>query len=63
MRFRTELNETNPAPPFSRAGASGFVLKDISPDQPVVAVRTVADGGALLAPSVTRRLIGQFAPR
>lgn len=61
MRFRTELNETNPAPPFSRAGASGFVLKDIPPDQLVVAVRTVADGGALLAPSVTRRLIGQFA--
>lgn len=44
-----------------RAGASGFVLKDIPPDQLVVAVRTVADGGALLAPSVTRRLIEQFA--
>ena len=44
-----------------RAGASGFVLKDIPPEQLVVAVRTVADGGALLAPSVTRRLIGQFA--
>ena len=43
-----------------RAGASGFVLKDIPPDQLVVAVRTVAEGGALLAPSVTRRLIGQF---
>jgi DNA-binding NarL/FixJ family response regulator len=44
-----------------RAGASGFVLKDISPEDLVVAVRTVADGGALLAPSVTRRLISQFA--
>ena len=44
-----------------RAGASGFVLKDIPPDQLVEAVRTVADGGALLAPSITRRLIGQFA--
>ena len=44
-----------------RAGASGFVLKDIPPEQLVVAVRTVAEGGALLAPSVTRRLIGQFA--
>ena len=44
-----------------RAGASGFVLKDIPPEQLVVAVRTVADGGALLAPSVTRRLIAQFA--
>ena len=44
-----------------RAGASGFVLKDISPEDLVAAVRTVADGGALLAPSVTRRLIGRFA--
>ena len=44
-----------------RAGASGFVLKDIPPEQLVMAVRTVAQGGALLAPSVTRRLIGQFA--
>lgn len=46
-----------------RAGASGFVLKDIPPDQLATAVRTVADGGALLAPSITRRLIGQFADR
>lgn len=44
-----------------RAGASGFVLKDISPEDLVEAVRTVADGGALLAPSVTRRLISRFA--
>jgi len=44
-----------------RAGASGFVLKDIPPEQLVLAVRTVAQGGALLAPSITRRLIGQFA--
>ena len=44
-----------------RAGASGFVLKDISPEDLVSAVRTVADGGALLAPSVTRRRIGRFA--
>ena len=44
-----------------RAGASGFVLKDIPPEQLIVAVRTVAEGGALLAPSITRRLIGQFA--
>jgi DNA-binding NarL/FixJ family response regulator len=44
-----------------RAGASGFVLKDIPPEQLVLAVRTVAEGGALLAPSVTRRLIGEFA--
>jgi DNA-binding NarL/FixJ family response regulator len=46
-----------------RAGASGFVLKDIPPDQLAVAVRTVADGGALLAPSITRRLIGRFTKR
>ena len=44
-----------------RAGASGFVLKDIPPEQLVAAVRTVAQGGSLLAPSVTRRLIGRFA--
>ena len=46
-----------------RAGASGFVLKDMPPQDLVSAVRTVADGGALLAPSITRRLIGQFAER
>ena len=46
-----------------RAGASGFVLKDIPPEDLVAAVHTVAEGGALLAPSITRRLIGQFAER
>jgi DNA-binding NarL/FixJ family response regulator len=46
-----------------RAGASGFVLKDISPEDLVAAVRTVADGGALLAPSVTRQLISRFTAR
>ena len=46
-----------------RAGASGFVLKDIPPEELVKAVRTVADGGALLAPSITKRLIGRFAER
>ncbi len=46
-----------------RAGASGFVLKDIPPEGLVTAVRTVADGGALLAPSITSRLIGRFAER
>lgn len=43
-----------------RAGASAFVLKDIPRAELVSAVRTVADGGALLAPSITRRLIGRF---
>ncbi len=46
-----------------RAGASGFVLKDIPPEELVAAVHTVAEGGALLAPSITRRLIDQFAER
>ena len=44
-----------------RAGASGFLLKDTPPDDLVAAVRVVAAGDALLAPSVTRRLIEEFA--
>lgn len=44
-----------------RAGASGFVLKDIPPEELAPAVRTVLDGGALLDPHITRRLIGRFA--
>ena len=40
-----------------RAGASGFVLKDIPPEELPTAVRTVANGGALLAPSITRFVI------
>ena len=43
-----------------RAGASGFVLKDIPPEDLAPAVRTVNDGGALLDPTITRRLIGRF---
>ena len=43
-----------------RAGASGFLLKDAPPDDLVHAVRVVASGEALLAPSVTRRLIEEF---
>ena len=43
------------------AGASGFVLKDIPPEDLAPAVRTVANGGALLDPSITSRLIGRFA--
>ena len=46
-----------------RAGASGFLLKDGPADQLVAAIRIVADGGALLAPTVTRRLIEEFARR
>jgi DNA-binding NarL/FixJ family response regulator len=44
------------------AGASGFLLKDVSPEQLVAAVRLVRAGDALLAPSITRRLIQRFAP-
>jgi DNA-binding NarL/FixJ family response regulator len=46
-----------------RAGASGFLLKDRPPEELVAAVRIVAAGDALLSPSITRRLIGEFASR
>jgi DNA-binding NarL/FixJ family response regulator len=46
-----------------RAGASGFLLKDAPEDQLVAAIRVVAAGGSLFAPSVTRRLIEQFSRR
>jgi DNA-binding NarL/FixJ family response regulator len=43
------------------AGASGFVLKDDPPEQLIAAIRTVAAGDALLSPSITHRVISQFA--
>jgi DNA-binding NarL/FixJ family response regulator len=46
-----------------RAGASGFLLKDSPPEDVHRAIREVADGGALIAPVVTRRLIAEFASR
>src|SRR4029077_10870910 len=46
-----------------RAGASGFLVKDTQPAELVRAVRVVASGEALLSPSVTRRLISEFADR
>ncbi|GAA2011014.1 response regulator transcription factor [Catenulispora yoronensis] len=46
-----------------RAGASGFLLKDTPPEELLSAIRIIADGEALLAPSVTRRLIREFAAR
>lgn len=46
-----------------RVGASGFLLKDTDPDQLVDAVRVVASGEALLSPSITRKLIREFASR
>ena len=44
-----------------RSGASGFVLKDEPPEQLLAAIRTVAAGDALLSPSITKRVIKQFA--
>ena len=46
-----------------RAGAAGFLVKDIDPDELFHAVRVAARGDALLAPSITRRLIEDFAAR
>ena len=46
-----------------RAGASGFLLKDVPPEQLVAGIQAVASGDALLAPSVTRRMIEQFVRR
>jgi DNA-binding NarL/FixJ family response regulator len=46
-----------------RAGACGFLLKDVTPEQLIAAVRLVAAGDALLAPSITRRLIERYAVR
>src|SRR5690349_21551990 len=53
-----------PGPPYVydslRAGASGFLLKDVLPEQLIAAVHVVAAGDALLAPAITKRLIEQF---
>src|SRR5262249_7253811 len=46
-----------------RAGASGFLLKDVPPEQLIAGIRAVATGDALLAPSVTRRVIEEFVRR
>lgn len=46
-----------------RAGASGFLLKDAPPEELVSAIRVVAGGDALLAPSITKRLIEEFTQR
>jgi len=45
------------------AGASGFLLKDVTPEHLVAAVRMVRSGDALLAPAITRRLVERFAQR
>ena len=46
-----------------RLGASGFLLKDTPPEELLAAIRVIAQGDALLAPSVTRRLIAEFVSR
>jgi DNA-binding NarL/FixJ family response regulator len=46
-----------------RFGASGFLLKDTPPEELLSAIRIIAQGDSLLAPSVTRRLIAEFASR
>ncbi|GAA3159042.1 hypothetical protein GCM10020001_098870 [Nonomuraea salmonea] len=46
-----------------QAGASGFLLKDAGPAELLHAIRVIAAGDALLAPRITRRLIGQFTAR
>lgn len=46
-----------------RAGASGFQLKDVTPEQLIAGIRTVATGDMLMAPTVTRRLVEQYVRR
>jgi len=46
-----------------RSGASGFLLKDAPPEQMVHAIHVAASGDAIIAPSITRRLLGEFARR
>ena len=46
-----------------RSGASGFILKNAPPEDLINAIRVVADGNALLAPSVTRRIIAEFTKK
>ena len=46
-----------------RAGASGFLVKDATPEELVYAVRKIAAGNALLAPSITRRMLDRYARR
>jgi DNA-binding NarL/FixJ family response regulator len=46
-----------------RAGASGFLLKDVPPEQLVEGIRAVGSGEALLAPSITKRIIAEFVRR
>jgi DNA-binding NarL/FixJ family response regulator len=57
------LRASTTLPQLLGAGASGFVLKDAPADQLLTAIRVVAQGEALLAPSITRRPIAEYARR
>ncbi|MFF4888991.1 response regulator [Micromonospora chersina] len=46
-----------------RAGASGFLLKNVPPEDLLAAIRVVAEGDSVVAPSITRRLLDRFAPQ
>jgi DNA-binding NarL/FixJ family response regulator len=46
-----------------RAGASGFLLKDVPPDELVGAIRVVSEGAAIVAPTITRRLLDRFGDK
>ncbi|MFG3590728.1 response regulator [Streptomyces sp. NPDC047990] len=59
----TTFDEDNHVYGALRAGASGFVVKDMALDDILAAIRVVASGDALIAPGVTRRLIAEFAAR
>ncbi len=59
----TTFDEDNNVYAALRAGASGFLVKDMALDDIITAVRVVAAGNALIAPTVTRRLIEEFAAR
>lgn len=61
MLILTTFDEDDYVYAALRAGASGFLVKDMALEEILAAIRVVAAGEALLAPSVTRRLIAQFA--
>jgi len=61
MTERLLRSQARPAITALAAGASGFLLKHVSPEYLTVAIRTVRSGDALLAPSITRRLVERFA--
>lgn len=57
----TASNPSLASPTTLRGGAGGFLLKDAPEEQLVAAIRIAADGGSIFAPSITRRLVEEFA--